>query len=238
MSRCFEGLEKRARDWYIFLMDNAINKELIIFDLDGTLVDSSDDIAWVANRTLEAFGYPQMDKPLIKRRIGWGVVMLLKQIMPLESSARIEKAKGVFLDLYSSHLVVKSALYPGVDETIGHFLRCEKKLAVLTNKPVNLSVRIIDELFGPETFVKVVGGDSLPTRKPDPAPVLDIMDALGFGADETVIVGDSPVDVEAGKGAGISTIGAAYGFRGVDELKEAGADIIIESFSRLIDIIF
>ncbi len=219
------------------MMDNPTSKELIIFDLDGTLVDSSDDIAWVANRTLEAFGYPQMDKPSIKERIGWGVVMLLKQIMPLESSERIEEAKGVFLDLYSSHLVVKSALYPGVAETIEHFLRCEKKLAVLTNKPVNLSVRIIDELLGPKTFMKVVGGDSLPTKKPDSAPIFNIMEALGVEPEHSVIVGDSPVDVEAGKGAGISTIGAAYGFRGVDELKESGADIIIESFAMLIDII-
>ena len=218
-------------------MANVINKELIIFDLDGTLVNTSDDIAWVANRTLDAFGHPRMDKRLIKERIGWGVVMLLKQIMPLESPEKIEEAKGVFLDLYSSHLVVKSALYPGVAETIGKFLSRGKKLAVLTNKPVNLSVRIIDELFAPKTFLKVIGGDSLPTKKPDPAPVLHIMEALGFGPDESVIVGDSPVDVEAGKGAGISTIGAAYGFRGVDELEEAGADIKIDSFARLVDII-
>ncbi len=218
-------------------MDKAINKELIIFDLDGTLVDTSDDIAWVANRTLETFGYARMDKPLIKERIGWGVVMLLKQIMPDESSKRIEEAKGVFLDFYSSHLVVKSALYPGVTETLEHFLGKEKKLAVLTNKPVNLSVQMIDVLFGSETFLMVIGGDSLSTKKPDPAPLVHIMEALGATPEETVMVGDSPVDVEAAKGAGVSTIGAAYGFRGVDELKEAGVDIVIENFAQLTEIV-
>jgi phosphoglycolate phosphatase len=218
-------------------MDSISNTKLVIFDLDGTLLDSSEDIAWVANRTLDAFGYPRMDDSLIKERIGWGVVMLLKQIMPDTSHEKIDEAKRVFLDLYSSHLLVKSVLYPGVIDTIEHLLGKDKKLAVLTNKPVSLSVRIIDELFAPGTFIKVLGGDSLPAKKPDPAPVINIMETLCAGPEESVIVGDSPVDVEAGKGAGISTIGAAYGFRGIHELIEADADIIIESFAELKDII-
>jgi phosphoglycolate phosphatase len=218
-------------------MVDHLNSELVIFDLDGTLLDSSEDIAWVTNRTLDAFGYPRMDNSLIKEKIGWGVVMLIKQIMPDIDSAKIEEVKGVFLDLYSSHLVVKSELYPGVIETIEHLLSLDKKLAVLTNKPVNLSVRIIDELFKSGSFKLVLGGDSLATKKPDPAPIFHIMETLGVKPRGSVMVGDSPVDVEAGKGAGIATIGAAYGFRGTGELAEAGVDIIIDNFSELKDII-
>lgn len=218
-------------------MDRLKNTRLVIFDLDGTLLDSSEDIAWVANRTLEAFGYPPMENSAIKERIGWGVVMLLKQIMPDVEGERLSEAKGVFLDLYSSHLVVKSTLYPGVTDTVEHLLGLGKKLAVLTNKPIDLSVRIIAELFAPKTFEKILGGDSLPTKKPDPAPIFNILESLGVEPHESVMVGDSPVDVEAGKSAGISTIGAAYGFRGVDELKEAKVDIIIETFAELKGII-
>jgi len=230
-------LEIKERGWYILFMSKTVNSELVIFDLDGTLLDSSEDIAWVANRTLDAFGYPRMDNAAIKERIGWGVVMLLKQIMPDAAQEKIEEAKGVFLDLYSSHLVVESELYPGVLDTIEYLLSKDKKLAILTNKPENLSIRIVDELFESGSFKLLLGGDSLPVKKPDPAPILKIMSSLGVDALKSVMVGDSPVDVEAGKGAGVATIGAAYGFRGVDELVEAGVDIVVESFSELKDII-
>jgi phosphoglycolate phosphatase len=133
--------------------------------------------------------------------------------------------------------VVKSALYPGVAETVQLLTAREKRLAILTNKPYNLSVEILDSFFGDETFEVVFGGDSLEKRKPDPMPVRRILASLGVDPADAVMVGDSPVDVEAGKGAGILTIGAAYGFRGVEELVEAGADIIIDSFSELRDIL-
>ncbi|MEE9543762.1 MAG: HAD-IA family hydrolase [Thermodesulfobacteriota bacterium] len=214
-------------------MEAQTSKDLVIFDLDGTLVDSSEDIAWVANRTLEALGHPVMLESAIRERIGWGIKMLLTQIMPHESPERLSEARGVFLDYYAGHLVVKSVLYPGVAETIQMLSAREKRLAVLTNKPYNLSVEILDFFFGGETFEVVFGGDSLDKRKPDPMPVRRILATLGVDAVDAVIVGDSPVDIEAGKGAGIYTIGAAYGFRGTEELEEAGADIIIDSFSEL-----
>ena len=218
-------------------MEEVKKRDLIIFDLDGTLVDSSEDIAWVANRTLEVMGRTTMIEAAIKERIGWGVGMLLRQIMPGESPERLREAKGIFLDLYAGHLVVKSALYPGVAETVDRLSRAGKTLAILTNKPHALSVEIVKRLFGDAIFAELVGGDSLTKRKPDPEPVKYIMDSLGAGVSDSVIVGDSPVDVEAGKGAGIYTIGAAYGFRGVVELEEAGADVIIERFPELVDIL-
>jgi phosphoglycolate phosphatase len=210
-----------------------MKKELLIFDLDGTLIDSSADIAWVANETLKSLGRPEMTGGQIRARIGWGIKMLLQQLLPNISEAGLDEARKIFLEYYEKHLVVETRFYDGVAETIEGFARQGKRMAIVTNKPFNLTMGILKELDLDGHFKAVLGGDSLPVRKPDPAPLIHVMAALGVTPEDTAFVGDSRVDVEAGKGAGVFTIGAAYGFRGREELETAGADIIIEGFSEL-----
>lgn len=207
--------------------------DLIIFDLDGTLIDSSDDIAWAANRTLLHMGHDEMALETIKEGIGWGVKTLLERLMPDEGPERIDDARGKFLDYYWGHLTVKTTLYPGVKETIAYFREINKKMAVVTNKPVRFTERILEEFGLGESFMMVLGGDSLPNRKPHPEPVEKVITELGAALQRTAFVGDSPIDCETGKRAGIVTIGVEYGFRGREELEEAGCDIIIEEFSEL-----
>ncbi|HEY4708059.1 MAG TPA: HAD-IA family hydrolase [Thermodesulfobacteriota bacterium] len=210
-----------------------MDAELIIFDLDGTLIDSSKDIAWCANRTLVSMGYPERKAQEIVGNIGWGVKPLLEKLLPGEDEAKIAEARLKFLEVYGSHLVVDTHLYPGVEETIGHFMASGKKMAVVTNKPFALADRILEIMKLRGFFKAVLGGDSLPNKKPHPEPIEKVIRDLGALPQRTVVVGDSPVDCEAGKGAGAFTIGASYGFRGRGELEAAGCDVIIDDFPSL-----
>lgn len=219
----------------VFMQEKKIDADLIIFDLDGTLIDSSEDIAWAANKTLEFFGYSEMETDRIKEHIGWGIKPLLEKLMPNEGLVRIMEAREKFLEFYGSHLMVSTYLYPGVRETIKYLSLLDKKMAIVTNKPVRLTEMILKELGLTDCFRMVLGGDSLSNRKPHPEPVEKTVEALGAEPGRTVVVGDSPVDCEAGKAAGTSTIGVSYGFRGKEELLGAGCDLIIDRFPDLKD---
>ena len=210
-----------------------MDSELIIFDLDGTLIDSSDDIAWAANMTLVYMGYNEMDLDAIKEGIGWGVKTLLQKLMPQEGPERIDDARVKFLEYYWDHLTVNTILYPGVRETIDYFKDHDKKMAIVTNKPIKFTEKILNELALKDFFLMVLGGDSLVNRKPDPEPVEKVISTLGVTKGKTVFVGDSKVDGETGKRAGIFTIGVEYGFSGRKELEEAGFDVIISEFPEL-----
>lgn len=218
------------------MKDNGkIETDLIIFDLDGTLIDSSVDIAWAANRTLAAFGYGERPLTAIKEHIGWGVRPLLEKLMPGEGEDKITEAREKFLEIYGGHLMVDTVMYQGVEETLKHFAGLEKLMAIITNKPVGLTLRILDELRIAGLFRMVLGGDSLPNKKPHPEPVEKTLKGLGADPSRTVVVGDSPVDCEAGRAAGTKTIGVSYGFRGRKELEDAGCSIIIDRFPELKD---
>lgn len=214
-----------------------IKKELLIFDLDGTLIDSSSDIAWATNKTLAAMGYKEEGIEHIKENIGWGVKSLLERLMPGENEETIAGARERFLKFYGGHLVVDTYIYEGVADTIRYFREKNKKMAVVTNKPEGLSRRILDELKLSEYFLMVVGGDSLENKKPDPEPVLKVLNTLGASLSASAFIGDSPIDGECGKKAGIYTIGVSYGFRPIEELKSAGFDLIISEFTMLKGII-
>lgn len=217
--------------------DLTIGADLIIFDLDGTLIDSSEDIARAANMTLRAMGYCEQGIESIKENIGWGVKALLERLMPQEGPGRVEEARDKFLDFYGKHLVVDTCLYPNVRETLSRFKELNKTMAVVTNKPVRLAQRILDLLDLSGFFVMVVGGDSFTYRKPHPEPIEKVVFALGAALGKTVLVGDSPIDCEAGMSAGVNTIGVSYGFRGTQDLRLAGCSIIVDDFQDLMAII-
>ena len=207
--------------------------DLIIFDLDGTLIDSSEDIAWAANMALADLGHEKIDSERVKEGIGWGVKSLLEKMMPGEGTDRIEYARIRFLEYYWGHCVESTYPYPGVRETLEYFIQKNTKMAVVTNKPVKFSEKILTD-FGLLRFFRIIlGGDSVLNRKPHPEPVEKVITSLDVKKDRAVIVGDSPVDCEAGKRAGIATVGVEYGFRSRKELENAGCDIIISEVTDL-----
>ncbi len=210
-----------------------MKKELFVFDLDGTLIDSSGDIAHAANRTLQSFGRGTMDKEKIKENIGWGVNMLLSKLMPGIDEKTLERARSLFLAFYGGRLMEETRLYPGVLDTLMRFKKMGKKLAILTNKPEDMSKRIINELSLGEVFINIIGGDTFTLRKPHPAPLERLMEEAGTAPEDTIFVGDSPIDCQTGAAAGVFTVGVSYGFRPVEELKSSGCDIIISEFALL-----
>lgn len=206
--------------------------ELLIFDLDGTLIDSSQDIAWAVNKTLKQMEFEELSYGAIKERIGWGVKMLLQKVLPEEKHNLLEEARAIFMGYYSEHLLVKTRLYPGAAEVLKHFK--DKKLAIATNKPLNLTEKILEGLYILKYFDKVIGGDGVRNKKPAPEAIDTILRGLNIPQKKAVFIGDSMIDIAAGKEAGIATIGAAYGFRGRKELEDAGADVIIKDIKELI----
>src|SRR3989337_2465271 len=143
----------------------------------------------------------------------WGVKALLERLMPDEGAERISEARERFLEYYWDHLNVKTFLYPGVLETLRHFKQLNKKMAVVTNKPIKFTERLLEELALKGFFMMALGGDSLPNRKPHPEPIEKVIATLGILRERTVFVGDSPIDCETGKRAGIAPIGARTGSR-------------------------
>lgn len=214
-----------------------IDTDIIIFDLDGTLVDSSKDIAWSANKTLEEMGHKPRGFEEIKSSIGWGIHHLMKQLMPMAGKAELRTAREIFLRHYGSHLHVDTCYFDGVASTIDGFLEKGINLAIATNKPIGLTEELLASMGVRDDFKVVLGGDSVRNKKPHPEPALRIIKELDGTPEKTFFVGDSPVDCHSANTAGAHSVGAVYGFRGRDELVDAKADYLIEKFVELEEII-
>lgn len=220
--------------------NNFMIFKCLLFDLDGTLIDSRDDLADSVNLTLSELNLANLTSETIYNFIGEGVFNLVNRSISASLGKEsdqgfAEKGVEIFRGYYAENLVAKTRLYEGVAETLEKLSDFPK--AVITNKPHDFSVLILEKLGISQHFSLIVGGDSLPERKPSPVPLLFAVDNLGFAAEESLMIGDSWVDIEAGKNAKMKTCGCIYGFRGKGELDKAEADFLIEKFSDLLMII-
>ena len=209
---------------------------LVVFDLDGTLIDSSADLATGINATLArlAPGSPPLPLEQVRRFIGDGArVLVARSLAAAGLATPVEEAVPLFFDAYARHLLDTTHLYPGVVEVLDR-LR-PRSLGVLTNKPGGFSRTILEGLGVAERFVRVYGGDEVP-RKPDPAGLVRLMQETGCAADETVMVGDSANDVLTGRHAGVRTMGVLGGFD-PDGLATQAPDDLIPSLTALPDLL-
>ncbi|HQU83432.1 MAG TPA: HAD-IA family hydrolase [Pyrinomonadaceae bacterium] len=213
-----------------------MNLKCLFFDLDGTLIDSRDDLADSVNLTLSELGLEKLPPAMIYNFIGEGVFNLIDRSI----SASLRKAsteefsnRGVeiFRGIYNENCLVKTKLYDGVKDTLAELKDFKK--AVITNKPHEFSEKILSESGILQHFQFVAGGDSFSERKPNAMPLLKTAEILGFLPTECLMIGDSRVDIEAGKNAEMKTCGCVFGFRGRAELEKAGADYLIEKFADL-----
>ncbi|MGD0585078.1 MAG: phosphoglycolate phosphatase [Oryzomonas sp.] len=193
-----------------------------LFDLDGTLVDSLDDLTDAVNHMLAGFGHPSLTPPSVRRLIGKGAHNLVRRTLETESEEAITRGIKLFVDYSSAHITDKSTLYPGVRETLGRLAENGIRLGVVSNKHEALCHLILEALGIARLFEIICGGDTFPEIKPSPLPLLRALDRLGIAAHDAVMVGDSINDIEAGQQAGITTIGCTWGYGGAEEL--AGAD--------------
>ncbi len=208
----------------------------LLFDLDGTLVDSRADLCTAVNLMLEDLGLGPLAGEQVVSLVGEGAARLVGRALLAAggrepSDEKLRDGLGLFKGRYREHLLDATRPYEGVTEALEHFARLPK--AVVTNKPLELTEGILDGLGLRTFFAAVLGGDSLPERKPSPAPLFEAARLCGVAPGECLMVGDSWVDIAAGRAAGIMTCGFAGGFRGREELRAAGADYLIEHFGEL-----
>ena len=178
-----------------------------LFDLDGTLVDSATDLATSVNLLRQEHHLPPLDLATVRSYVGDGATMLIRRAMP-EGEFRVEQLHR-FLELYSHHLVEVTAPYPGITEFLERHR--QMKMAVVTNKPVELSRQLLDRLDLSRFFKSVIGGDSFDRKKPSAKPLLAALEQLGSSADEAVMIGDHHTDLHAGNAAGVATCFCSWG---------------------------
>jgi phosphoglycolate phosphatase len=201
--------------------------------LDGTLADTREDIAASVNEALRRLGRPPRDVAEIEGFIGDGFRSLMKRALGVEDEALADRALEIFSPHYLAHCADRSVLYPGVAAVLGRL--CGAALAVVTNKPEAHSRAILKALGLENFFPAVLGGDTLPVRKPDPGPLREALRRLGVPAEAALMVGDSANDIRAAKAAGVSVCAVAYGYRPREEL--AGADMILDRIEDLAEIV-
>jgi phosphoglycolate phosphatase len=184
--------------------------KLLIFDLDGTLVDSAEDIARSVNELLSTLGRDVLPRERIRSYIGDGVQKLLERALESAPSGTAASSVAPYLEIYRRRLLDHTRPYPGVVPALVE-LSPGRSLAVLTNKPARESRAILEGLDLDRYFDAVYGGDSFPRKKPDPVGVVHLMSQFGADRDETVFVGDSAVDVRTAREAGVRSCLVTYG---------------------------
>jgi phosphoglycolate phosphatase len=214
---------------------------LVIFDLDGTLIDSRLDLVHSVNAALRHIGRPALPDHVIASYVGDGAPLLIQRALGGErvDEAVVRQGLQFFLSYYREHKLDHTTVYEGVKEALTAVQRASngipRKLAVLSNKPVVPSRAIVEALGLAPFFVQVYGGNSFATKKPDPEGALKLLDEIGVRPEQAAIVGDSHVDVETGRNAGLLTVGVNYGFA-PHTLRDQPPDVLLDSPSELAEV--
>ena len=208
---------------------------VLIFDFDGVIIDSRDDIASAVEYSLKHFGRPPLPRDEIISYIGWGADNLIRSCFKGCDDEVIREAISFYKKYYLDNSVKETKLYKNVEETLDFFKG--KKIALVTNKPEDISLSILDKLGVADRFNIVIGPESLKKLKPDPEGILKVLDAFGEDPKKTIMIGDTYTDVEAGKAAGTYTCGVTYGIGSTEDLLKASPDYIVDDIIKLTDII-
>lgn len=205
----------------------------IIFDLDGTLIDSLADIADSANSALAALNFPTHPVENYQYFVGDGVKTLMDRILPaevVEDEVVMGECLRRYSEIYAENWANKTRPYPGIPELLDTIDSCGLKKAVFSNKPAQCTEKCVEVLLGNWTFDAVVGQkDGVIPKKPDPTGGIFIRDMWGFQSDEILYVGDTSTDMLTAKNAGFYSVGVTWGFRPEEELRENGARIIVNT---------
>ena len=212
--------------------------KLAVFDMDGTICDTIEDLAAASDYALDKMGLPLHTIGEYKSFVGNGIPKLIECFLPKERRTDEDKeiAKKHFFDFYSVHFADKTRAYDGIIDLLKALKDRGIHLAVCTNKAQAMAETVAKTLFGGLFEVVIGEGDRYPL-KPDPAAVKAIMEKYSATADQTVFIGDSGVDVMTGLNAGVNTIGCTWGFRTAEELKENGAELLARTPSDIMQII-
>lgn len=215
--------------------------KLLIFDLDGTLIDSRLDLVHSVNASLRHLGRPELAEDLIASYVGDGAPMLIRRTLGAEADdeALVRQGLEYFLAYYKEHKLDHTTIYHGMKEALVTIRNSQngvpRKMSVLSNKPVNPSRAIVEALGLGEFFVSVYGGNSFASKKPDPGGAQTILREAEAQPEEALIVGDSAVDVSTGRNAGLWTCAVTYGFA-PHTLDDAKPDVVVDSPHELAEL--
>jgi len=208
-----------------------------IFDLDGTLVDSLEDLADSANLTAQEFGHRTHELSRFRFFVGNGAKKLIERSFPSGTSGEeIEKALVRFREIYAEHYVTKTRPYDGITSALSELKVRGLKLAVCTNKPQEAAAFILEKFFGANFFADIIGDKRDGKIKPDPTHVLEMVCRLGVKPKDVAYFGDSCVDMQTAHNAGFFAVGVTWGFRPRKELEEYGADLLIDAPKEILRI--
>ncbi len=218
------------------------NKTLLIFDLDGTLINSALDLALAVNYMLKQLGRDSFDEEVIHGWVGNGALTLVKRALSGRrevdenlDEAYVEKALKIFLDYYEKNLCNATVPYPHVIEILHALKEKGYTLAIVTNKPFPFVSPILKGLGMDEIFALILGGDSLPEKKPHPQPLLHVCERLEVNVANAVMIGDSKNDILAANACGMDSVGVTYGYNYGEEIGVHKPSVILDDFSELLE---
>ena len=202
--------------------------DLVVFDLDGTLIDSKADLAAATNATRVHLGYPPLSEEVVASYVGNGAPVLIRRALGLEASDELVACGlAYFLQYYFQHMLDRTVLYPGVQDALDELLAAGVPMAVLTNKPIANSLGIVEGLGLTRHFFRVYGGDSFPTKKPDPMGLDALVTEAKASKARTLMVGDSHVDIKTGRNAQVKACGVTFGLQ-PESLVAEPPDILVD----------
>ena len=205
-----------------------------LFDLDGTLIDSSKDIAIAVNYALEKLGKSPLPEGEIIKHVGYGGRKLMEGVLKTEDKKVIDEGVRLFREYYFSNPAEYTVLYPYAEELLLKLKEKGKKTGIVTNKYEDISRKILKKLGIEELIDVLIGGDTTDRKKPEPEPVLFAVKKLGSVPQKGVMIGDSEADIQAGKNAGLKTVLVTYGFGKTDLALSFKPDFVIKSLKDLL----
>ena len=219
-----------------------MDKQLLIFDFDGTLIDSVPDLADATNAMLTTLGKNSYPIDTIRNWVGNGSRMLVERALvgKIEvldgelTEEAVDHAEQVFFDAYSNMGGSKTIAYPDVDGGLKKLQAAGFKLALVTNKPIRFVPKILQFFGWQDLFSEVLGGDSLSVKKPDPAPLLHVCEALDVTPAQAIMIGDSRNDILAGQNANMDTLGLSYGYNYGQDIRELNPTETFDDFAALV----
>jgi phosphoglycolate phosphatase len=208
---------------------------LVIFDLDGTLVDSKVDLVHSVNAARGLMNLPPISEQLVSSYVGNGAPVLMQRALgPQASEADLARGLEFFMTYYRAHMLDNTRLYPGVKDALDLLREAGEKMAVLTNKPVRLSRLMVEGLGLKQHFFQVYGGNSFEQKKPDPIGIETLLGESGLARERTIMVGDSGVDVQTARNAKVQACGVSYGFQ-PESFVEYPPDFVVDDLSELVE---
>ncbi|MEG0751059.1 MAG: HAD family hydrolase [Oscillospiraceae bacterium] len=211
--------------------------KLCAFDLDGTLINTIADIAAAVNYGLRELGYPEHSESEYYHMVGNGMRKICERALPCENKDRTDELIAIYGARYVEHCCDLSRPYADIPELLHRLSDADISLAVVTNKPQNQSDRVVSTFLSEFSFIEVLGQSDRFPSKPAPDMLRHVIERFGFLEGETLYIGDSNVDVDFAHAAFVPCAGAAWGFRGRDELERSGAEFVVEKASEIAEIV-